>query len=114
MPTLHPAERYARDVVIPDAVINDQCPFVVGDIVTRTGNDEYVILSIDSEWGTLVVLCIKSDLVGFGVRESNLIDRYEFIKSYNEYIATVGGRFNIMFAKVIDFISHKVFHKRRS
>ena len=55
----------------------------VNDIVSRDGTDRHKVISIDEEWGTMVVECIKeptSKWIKKGERESNLVRRYELVK----------------------------------
>ncbi len=85
-----------------------QQAFAVGDIVTRSGNDEQVITSIDFDWGTLDVLCIKPAYwIGFGESEGNLIRRYEFVRSAAEhsvYLTAFGAGMQLRLAKFVNFI----------
>jgi hypothetical protein len=85
-----------------------QQAFVVGDIVTCAGDDEQVITSIDFDWGTLEVLCIKpADWIGFGESEGNLIRRYRFVRSAAEqsvYLTAFGAGMLLRLAKFVNFI----------
>ena len=85
-----------------------QQAFAVGDIVTRAGDDEQIITSIDFDWGTLEVLCIKpADWIGFGESESNLIRRYEFVRSAAEqsvHLTAFGAGGLLRLAKFVNFI----------
>ena len=59
-----------------------------GDIVSRIGSEEQVIIEIDHDWGMLYVEVIKPDepdgdgdvVFEVGERESNLIRRYIFVR----------------------------------
>jgi len=85
-----------------------QQAFAVGDIVTRDGDDEQVITSIDFDWGMLEVLCIKpADWIGFGEDEGNLIRRYQFVRSaaeQNVHLTAFGAGMQLRFAKFVNFI----------
>lgn len=57
--------------------------YEVGNIVSRNGSDEHIILEIDYRWMTLKVKCIKSPPDNYcqvGEEEDNLIRRYEFLR----------------------------------
>ena len=61
---------------------DEQRNFKVGDIVSRNGDDEQVILSIDSEWFMMDVKCIKSGAWNkAGDIEPNLVHRYRLVRS---------------------------------
>ena len=85
-----------------------QQAFQVGDIVTRSGDDEQVILSIDSDWFTMEILCIKAGaFMPFGESESNLIRRYEFVRSAAEHsvhLTAFGAGMQLRLAKFVNFI----------
>jgi len=85
-----------------------QQAFTVGDIVTRAGDDEQVITSIDFDWSTLEVLCIKpASWIGFGESESNLIRRYQFVRSAAEHsvhLTAFGAGMQLRLAKLVNFI----------
>lgn len=61
-----------------------------GDIVTRDGTDEHVIISINADRDLLEVECVKEPLpysdgaapwTRIGERESNLTRRYSFVRT---------------------------------
>lgn len=85
-----------------------QQAFTVGDIVTRAGDDEQVITSIDFDWDTLEVLCIKpTSWIGFGESESNLIRRYQFVRDAAEqsvHLTAFGAGMLVRLAKFVNFI----------
>jgi len=57
--------------------------YEVGNIVSRNGNDEHIILEIDYPYMTLKVKCIKATPDNYcqvGEEEDNLIRRYEFLR----------------------------------
>lgn len=68
------------------ATVTD-APFLPGDIVTRDGTDEQVVLGPDPSdpfFGTIIDLrCIKapeSGWIAVGERESNLPGRYQLVR----------------------------------
>jgi len=62
--------------------------YEVGDIVTRDGTDEHEILTIDYDYGLILVKCIKEPFaekgeepwISLGETEHNLIRRYSLVK----------------------------------
>lgn len=94
-----------------------QQAFMVGDIVTRVGDDEQVITNIDFDWGMLEVLCIKpADWIGFGESESNLIRRYEFVRSSAEqsvHLTAFGAGMQLRLAKFVNSIRELLAKIRR-
>ena len=64
-----------------DYLIDEQRNFKVGDIVTRSGDDEQIILSIDSEHFMMDVECTKpSWWIKVGDTEPNLVRRYRLVR----------------------------------
>ena len=58
--------------------------FEVGDVVSRMGDDEQVIVGINDFGDMLDLRCIKSnDVFGVGDTECNCADVYEYIRSPN-------------------------------
>ncbi len=63
----------------------------VGDIVTRDGTDEKIILEIDEDYFMLTVKCIKEPKIFYGDEawikidetESNLVRRYKLLRKGN-------------------------------
>ena len=62
--------------------------YEIGDIVTRNGNDEHIILDIDYPWMVLTVECIKTseNWHKIGDTEDNLIRRYSLVRKSKKLI----------------------------
>lgn len=62
---------------------NPRCPFQVGDIVSRTGSDEHVVLETNVLGDLILVECIKADKLGIyklGEKEDNCTRRYDLVR----------------------------------
>jgi len=64
---------------------------VLGDIVTRTGSDHWIVKHIDPEFGQLTCLCLLgASWCQPGETESLIPNRYRLIKRAPQEAASVG------------------------
>ena len=66
--------------------------FEVGDVVTRDGTDEHVVVDNDPEgWGNIKVRCIKepsTPWIKVGEEEDNLPRRYALVRKHKRKLST--------------------------
>ncbi len=61
-----------------------KCDFKIGDIVTRNGTDEHLIMDINEPGDLIHVQCLSADPGGIyqvGDEEWNIPTRYDFVRS---------------------------------